>query len=226
MQYDSFLELVKSRRSVHHYKPDPVDDADIEKIIEAARWAPSGFNSQLWEFVVIKNPHLRQQIARIIGEARLNILKGKTPDQDVKTDSDRRVAVGWQKAPVFILVFGDTRVRSFSHVPPIRNNDEQWNSVFNSSLATAFQQAALAAVCLGLGSQWMSAVKIPHVEAKLKEILGIPESLKIFDMLVLGYPRLDPGPKCMRTVSEMIHYDQCGIDDFRSDERVRAYFIR
>ena len=44
MDYESFLELVKKRRSIRRFKPDPVPNEYVGKIIEAARWAPSGFN--------------------------------------------------------------------------------------------------------------------------------------------------------------------------------------
>jgi len=49
MEYESFLELVKKRRSSWEFKSDPIPDDLIEKIIDAARYAPSGFNSQPWE---------------------------------------------------------------------------------------------------------------------------------------------------------------------------------
>jgi nitroreductase len=66
MDYESFLELVKNRRSIHRVKSDPVPDEYINKIIEAARWAPSGFNLQPWEFVVIKDQKLKEGIVQII----------------------------------------------------------------------------------------------------------------------------------------------------------------
>jgi nitroreductase len=47
MDYESLLELVKQRRTTHKFKPDPVPDEYIDKIIEVARWAPSGFNTTL-----------------------------------------------------------------------------------------------------------------------------------------------------------------------------------
>ncbi|MDF1552245.1 MAG: nitroreductase family protein [Deferrisomatales bacterium] len=224
MTYDAFLELVKARRSVRRYKPDPVADEDIEKIVEAARWAPSGFNSQLWEFVVVRKPELRRQIGSIIGEARQRLFKGKAPTPNSENGPPQKIDVGWQEAPVFMLVFGDTRVRPLSHVPPVRTDDEKWTAVFYASLAVAFQHAALAAVSLGLGSQWMSAVQVPDVEAKIKDMLGVPEPLKIFDMLVLGYPEAMPPEKKMRPTKELIHFDDCGVDDFRTDEQVSMYF--
>ena len=63
MDYDSLLELVKMRRSIRRFKPDPVPDEYIDRIIEVARYAPSGFNMQPWEFVVVKKPELRSKIA-------------------------------------------------------------------------------------------------------------------------------------------------------------------
>ena len=65
MEIESFIELLKSRRSIRAYKPDPIPDKYIQKIIEAARWAPSGGNSQPWEFVVIKRKDLKDRIAAL-----------------------------------------------------------------------------------------------------------------------------------------------------------------
>ena len=64
MDYESLLELVKSRRSTHRYKPDPVPDDYVDKIIELALWAPSGANSQPWEFIVVKKNDLRESIVK------------------------------------------------------------------------------------------------------------------------------------------------------------------
>jgi nitroreductase len=224
MQYEDFLELVKTRRSIRHYKSDPVPDEDIEKIIEAARWAPSGFNSQLWEFVVVKDPELKGQIAEVVGTAFSDIVKSMSPSERRDKVSGKRTVFGWEKAPVFIIVFGDTRVRALSPVPPVRTSDEKWTSVFISSLAIAFQHAALAATSLGLGSQWVSAVGIPPVAEKIMEMLDIPPEMKIYDMMTLGYPKGSPRSKKMRPRKEMIHYNVCGRDDFRSEDEVRTFF--
>src|SRR5512146_2439185 len=54
-EYEMLLDLVKRRRTVRQFKPDPLPDGCIEKIIDVARWAPSGFHTQPWEFVVVKD---------------------------------------------------------------------------------------------------------------------------------------------------------------------------
>jgi len=59
MKYEDLLELVEQRRSIRRFQTKPVPDQYIEKIIEVARWAPSGFNSQPWEFVVVRKEELK-----------------------------------------------------------------------------------------------------------------------------------------------------------------------
>ena len=55
MEFDEFLKLVRKRRSIRKFKPDSIPEDHVEKILEAARWAPSGANGQPWEFIVIKD---------------------------------------------------------------------------------------------------------------------------------------------------------------------------
>jgi nitroreductase len=55
MNYDNLLFITKQRRSMRRYNTDQVPIDNIKKIIEAARWAPSGNNSQPWEFVVVRD---------------------------------------------------------------------------------------------------------------------------------------------------------------------------
>lgn len=47
------LEAIRKRRSVRNYTGDPVPREDLEKIVDAGRWAASGNNRQPWEFIVI-----------------------------------------------------------------------------------------------------------------------------------------------------------------------------
>ena len=68
MDYDSLLDLVKKRRSIRRFKADPIPDDYITKIIDVARWAPSGFNMQPWEFLVVKKPELRERIVELISD--------------------------------------------------------------------------------------------------------------------------------------------------------------
>lgn len=53
--------------------------------------------------------------------------------------------------------------------------------------------------------------------------LGIPGELEVFDMMALGYPAIQPRPRLMRDPKDMVHDDDCGIEDFRNAEEVRDF---
>ncbi len=59
------LEALMKRRSIRRYKSTPVEKEIIEKIIDAGRFAPTARNVQPWEFIVVTNPDMRQEIADI-----------------------------------------------------------------------------------------------------------------------------------------------------------------
>jgi len=58
------MDVIHQRRSIRKYKSDPVPEADIEYILEAARLAPSWANSQCWKFIVIKDETVKHQLAK------------------------------------------------------------------------------------------------------------------------------------------------------------------
>lgn len=58
----TFLELAKKRYSVRKFKPDPISDKDIEYILEAGRIAPSAANMQPWQFIVIKDEKIKNEV--------------------------------------------------------------------------------------------------------------------------------------------------------------------
>jgi len=213
MEFEGFLELVKRRRTSWEFRPDPIPDDKIEKIIDAARYAPSGFNSQPWEFVVIKEQELRDKVVEVFAD--------HLPSQKVKPGM--KDPMGFKTAPVFIILYGDTRVRPFAP-PPVRQNDETWLSVLTSSLAISYQYMHLAAASLGLATKWVSAINMPPIELKIRSLIGIPEEFMTYDMMALGNTDFQPVVKKMRALSEVIHYGKCGQRDFRTDEEVRAYF--
>jgi nitroreductase len=68
-----FLDFIKGRKSVRHFKPDDVDINIIYNIIEAARWAPSGLNNQPWKFMIVKNKEIKEQIGNLSHYKRIFI---------------------------------------------------------------------------------------------------------------------------------------------------------
>lgn len=57
------LDFIKERRSIRKYTNDTVSDADVDKILEAGRWAPSGLNNQPWRFAVIRDQDTKRKVA-------------------------------------------------------------------------------------------------------------------------------------------------------------------
>jgi len=90
----ALLALLKGRRSIRRYRPEPVPDEMIEQLLEAGRWAPSASNRQPWTFIVVRDESIRRQVA-----------------QHAAYYFVRWAHVG--EAPLLILLCGDTRNRIY-----------------------------------------------------------------------------------------------------------------
>jgi len=233
MNYDEFLELVKSRRSVRRFKPDPVPEEYIDKLLEAARWAPSGFNMQPWEFVVVRDQALKEGIARISEEIMALHRKmevARESWQTVPRENKGNSPFGGgrsdiSQAPVFIVVLGDTRVNQ--GLPMSRRYDPLTkNLAYISGLAGAMLYMHLAATTLGLASRWVSTTSTAYGNCMVKELLGIPLAYDIYDMMALGFADAEPQQRLVREKQDIVHHDYCGENAFRTDEAVREFIVK
>lgn len=218
LDYDSLLELVKSRRSIRRFKPDPVPNEYIDKIIEVARWAHSGANSQPWQFVVVKKQELKDKIIGLVGEHLTHVDK-----MEVAREPEIRFISapgGWVHAPVFIIVLGDPRTKEAYPLPTTLERGEQ---NFVSSLASAFLYMNLAVTTLGLGGQWVSATSSDYPQTLIKNLLGIPRQMHIYDMLALGYPDMQPKPRILRDKERLVHHDYYDKAKYPSDQQVKEF---
>jgi nitroreductase len=138
MDIENFIDLLKSRRSIRAYKPDPIPDEPIQKIVEAARWAPSGGDSQPWEFIVIKRKEIKDKIADLF----IQFIK---PLRQAQLTREKELGIpalememsepGFKNAPVFILLCGDPRT---NEAFPLTVYQKWGTEVFISNLAGAF----------------------------------------------------------------------------------------
>lgn len=229
MDYAGFLDLVKHRRTIRRFRPDPVPDDFIDKIIEAARWAPSGFNMQPWDFVVIRDKKLKDTIVQWVRDYHKLIMKTEAA-REAWQRVPRRPSIDpewdYRNAPVFILVLGDTR--TLKGLPTaMRYDAERRQTIFISSLANAYLYMSLAATTLGLANEWVSSVATPYPNCLVKDLLGIPPALEIYDMMAVGYPAYKlSSRKLLRDKERMVHYDRCGADDFRTEAEVDGFIKR
>jgi nitroreductase len=228
MDYDTFLDLVKHRRTIRRFRPDPVPDEYVDKIIEAAQWAPSGFNMQPWDFVVVRDKKLKDTIVQWVRDYHKLIMKTESARetwQQVPRRPTHNQEMDYRIAPVFILVLGDTRTNK-GLPTAMRYDGERLRTIFISSLANAYLYMSLAATTLGLANEWVSSVATAYPHCLTKDLLGIPPEYEIYDMMALGYPAYKlTSRKLMRDKDRMVHYDRSKAEDFRTDEEVND-FIR
>jgi nitroreductase len=165
------METIRKRSSIRAYKDDPVPEDKLLKVLEAARLAPSGRNSQARKFVVVRDKALRQALGRATG-SQPHVLEAPVIIAAVATDTESLMPCGVLTYPV--------------------------------DLAIAIDHMTLAAVDLGLGTCWIGAFS----QDKVKNILGVPEKLKVVSLLTLGYPNETGRPKVRKTLEEIICYDK------------------
>src|SRR5207248_106933 len=73
---EGYARLLKGRRSVRKYRPDPVPDEDLAAILEGARWAPSPHNSEPWRFVVLRRAEAKERLAAAMARRWVDDLSG------------------------------------------------------------------------------------------------------------------------------------------------------
>jgi 5,6-dimethylbenzimidazole synthase len=217
----NLLELAQRRRSVRAFKPRDVPDEYIEKILEVARWAPSGANNQPWEFIVIRDKDTRQKIIERY-EEQLATKRRIEQTREKEMRFPLPSTAGFKDAPVFIAVLGDPRLEKGI---PLRNQKEKGPQNYYSSLASVVLLIHLAASALGLGSQYVSDANAPFLEAMIKDLLGIPEPYDIYELIPVGYPQSTPSPPFRRQLNEMTHHEKFDKRKFRGDEEIRTFII-
>ena len=125
------FNCIRTRRTVRDFKPDPVPDAIIHKILQAARWAPSSSNTQPWHFIVVKDRDTIAELGRIctqgtfIGKAPLAIavVMGETrrPQLDAGRALQQMELVGWSEGlgTCFVGIRGEqqTEVKTLLGIP-------------------------------------------------------------------------------------------------------------
>jgi nitroreductase len=231
VEYEEFLTFVKGRRTIRAIKPDPLPDGVVDKLLEAARWAPTGFNMQPVELLVVDDPGLRAEIRGIVDDYKntdffeLEATREEWQGSPWAIETHGRWAC--PEAPVMIAVLGDAR-RRVGLPMTARYATQKGDSIFESSIANAFLYLLLAAHSLGLAAQPVSSVKYPTVEGKVKHLLNLPEYIYLYDLVLVGESAMDapPSGKLMRLRGEMVHHDRAADDEFMSEEELRAQIVK
>ncbi len=229
--YDNLLNVCKTRMSVRNLKPDPLPPGHVEKIVEAGRWAMSGANSQPWEFIIVTQPDIKQELwdayvsincEYTFWMEQMRLPELRHPSFHMPGSAEEQLAryksfTGWSQVPALIVVLGDGR--------------KQWGTVMGGhtfgrgmshltdGLANACQIMHLAAAALGLGTQWVTI----HVQEPFKRILGIPDLIMLHTIIPVGYPNVERREGIRRNLSELVHYETYDRDKYLSDKQIVEY---
>lgn len=208
---ESFLELVRTRRSIRKFRNEDIPISDIEYFITAATNAPSGCNSQCWRFVAVKDQEAIRQLAGVIRKKVDDLLeiKGAELTEDYLT-AKRKMITFFAKAPLVIAVFM-TKAKFYDEffLSALQAHGYDQEGIMNLlgnydllSVGAAIQNLLLAVTEKGYGACWMSEPAVAGEE--INKVLGIPKEHKFISLIPIGAPAYTLREKKMKDLQEVL----------------------
>jgi nitroreductase len=211
-----FFAVVETQRALRRFRPEPVPDVLVRRVIAAATHAPSARGAEPWFFVVVRDVATREAIAGHYRRA-WDAAERFTAATDVDGDLRRRPhyarmmrAVGMLArnlgaAPVLVVCCLDHR-----QLGPIAAGGGRPTSPLAAyaSIFPAVQNLLLAARALGLGTTLTTLHRA--FEGALKGLLGVPAEVEVVAIVPLGYPAERFGPTRRKPVAEVAFLDRWG----------------
>ena len=202
-----FFEVVHTQRAIRKFKPDPVPQEALWRMIDAAIRAPSGGNTQPWSFLVVTDPARR----KVISDA---VAAGNTDAEERRAEAmgfdptRRRMRLGSiafrenvAAAPCLIIP---------CLVSPTSPTSDMDSLFAGSSIYGAVQNMMLAARALGLGTL-MTTFNIA-IEPVIRSEFGLPDAAKPVAVIPVGYPAEGEkfGPTTRKPVETVTFWDGWG----------------
>ncbi len=181
MEGKEMLEFILRRQSERKYKDKPVEQEKLDRVLEAARMAPSACNAQPWKFIAVTDKEL---LSRIADAASAKLLGMNT-------------FIG--QAPVIIVIVREKPNFSSKVGGTIKSKDY---SLIDIGIAT--ENICLQALAEGLGTciiGWFD-------EGRLRSILGIPSSKRVELIITLGYAAGEYRQKKRKPKDETVTYNK------------------
>lgn len=183
----SLFEAIHTQRAIRHFTSEPVDDALIERVLDAAIRAPSARNAQPWRFLVVRDRDTKAKLGAIFDALGQQLYGSGAPDR-----------TPWEDVPVLIVVlsegsFGQTAASAMA---------------MDASIYPAVQNLLLAARGLGLGTVLTTRWK--QHEAQVRPLLGLPDTVQAHAIVPLGWPAARFGRSSRRPVAEVTYRETFG----------------
>ena len=197
MPEPTFFDVVRSQRGIRLYKPDPVSQEDVDRILRAAVRAPSASNGQDWVFVVVRDPSVKRRLGEIYREGQARS-RGAGSRAQLAPPQPGHFARDMEQVPVVIVACIDNRGAAALDI------------VRAASIYPAVQNLMLAAAALGLGTRLTTMWH--HAEDEVRELLGIPADYSPAALIPLGYPA-EPdhlGGSIRKPIAEVTFHDHWG----------------
>lgn len=179
------MKEIELRRSVRKYKNKTVEEEKIINLIESARKAPSGSNTQPWNFILVTDKKIKESL--------------------IQADHNQKWMIN---APVFIVCVADIacRIKDSNSLYLDENSPEPELKLIIRDTAIAVENLLLEAQHLGLASCWTGWFD----QKDIRNILGIPNDKYVCGIVSIGYADESPKERPRRTLQSMIHYQSWG----------------
>ena len=206
-------EAMMTQRAVRRVYSEQVDDAVVLKCIELALRAPTGNDGQNWEFIVVKDRRVKEELAKRYRQA-WKIQRDVVLRRRLKTDpaiASIAKAMEWQIdhfAEIPVLVVACLRLGAREGRFPVVRMPHIAESAYWGSIYPSVQNLLLAARAMGLGA---SLITLPlWSQRAARRILGLPRDVTPACIVPLGWPRGRYGPTSRRSAGEVMHLDGYG----------------
>jgi len=213
------FETMYSVRAIRRFKPDPVPDAIISKVLDAAIRAPSAGNSQDWLFVVVTDAAQRRKVAEIYRRASMWVRPVYENNPRPAHMDAAQYERFWKSgaylhehmgdAPVLIVPCLRVRQRNLpSSLPPeaLAAMEREFSWRAGASIYPAVQNIILACRAIGLGTVLTTNHML--LEDEMKQALGLDAGVKTVGLMPVGYPTSKFGPVVRKRVAEVAFRDQ------------------
>jgi nitroreductase len=192
-----FFSVLRSQRAHRAFTDEPVPDELVERVLEAATYAPSAENTQPWVLIVVREAAGRGQIGELNrraweGGGREFSRPRLSPEVFAKVEAG--ATGGIADAPVIVVVCGDT--------------SRCVEAVLEASIWPAAQNLLLAAQALGLGAALTTITTVFGDE--LRVLLALPGHVRPMGIVPLGWPAKPLGPPKRAPVAEKTFRERFG----------------
>ena len=201
------FEAMLTQRAIRKFKPDPVPEELLWKVLDAAVRAPNGGNLQPWGFVVVRDMEMKRRIRELYLDGMDNVTR---PSEGPKV---RRSLEERLKTPSYYLAYHVTEVPVLI-IGTVKLADIASTTPPGACIYPALQNLMLAARAVGLGTVLTTVVR--HREADLKLVLGIPEGIKVMALIPMGWPQGRFGPTKREPPETVTHWDRWGVSRNRT----------